>query len=180
MPHYQFLVDTYMRFEQRQAKLEFSYLKYAGFFAIASLFIVMQNEGIIVDHLPEVIYAGVGILFAMAMRMLFFSFDLDRKIAYHVNEGKELEEKYCSIIDFCYFAAIDSVKNKRFQGAVASRLIPFAFVGFFTIWAGVVEAAKNGIGTALIVGISSVALLVFTIFYLLNSIKQSQLFFSIG
>jgi len=165
-----------MQYEKMQAQLEFSYLKYGGFFIIASLaFMIMQKKEIISDYCIGVTFTGLGVLFAMAISMLFFSFDLDLKLAKYVATGKAMEEKYQAMLKIRYFDAFDATKVTRFRVTAASRLLPFVLVGLFTALSGAALVLKVSTGLALAVGISSLVILTIGIVFLVKTMKQSQL-----
>jgi hypothetical protein len=170
-----------MHYEKMQTSQEFSYLKYAGLFVLASfIFMIMQSKGIVSDYLVGVIFTGFGVLFVLALNMIFISSDLDWKLAHYAGEGQEVEEKYQSMLNSHYFQAFNSIKNKRFRVAAVFRLLPFTFVGLFTALAGVALAMKVSTDLALIAGVSSVTLLTTVIFFLARTIKKSQLVTSNG
>lgn len=175
-PHYKFLMDAHMHYDKMRTEREFSYIKYAGFFALASLaFMMMQDKGLVSDYLIGVIFTGFGVLLASAMGMIFISAGIDWKLARCANEGSELEEKYQSIVNFSYFQAVNSVRVSRYRAALFFRLFPFVFVGIFTVLAGVGLSMRISTNLATFVGIASSTALIVATFFLARTTKRRQL-----
>lgn len=134
-PHYKMVMDMHMHYDKMHTRQEFTYIKYAGFFILAFLgFMLMEGKGLIGDYLIAVVCTGFGVLFASVMATLFISSEIDWKRSIYEKEGKALEDRYPSIINFSYFQMISKLNTNRYRATLFSRLIPFAFVGILTIW----------------------------------------------
>lgn len=173
---YDALMNMHMQCEKTRIRREFSSQKYIGFFVLtyfASM--IMQSRGVVSNCLIWIIFSGLGVLFAIAMSMILFGSNLDLKLALCAEEGKAMEEKYPSMVNSCYFHALDAVNVKWFRVTNAFRLLPFTIVGFFTALAGVALALKVSPGLASLVGIFSVVILAITSFFLIRKMKKSRL-----
>lgn len=109
------------------------------------------------------------------MSTILLGSNLDLKLAQCAEEGKAMEEKYPSLINSCYFHALDAVNIQRFRVTNAFRLLPFSIVGIFTALAGVALGMKVSAGLALLVGVFSVVVLVIATFFLIRKMKKNQL-----
>ena len=173
MPHYKTLMDVHMHYSKMQTKQDFTYIKYGGiFFLSLAGFMVMEGKGLISNYLIAVLFSGIGILLASLISILFISPEIDFNCAVNEEEGKRLEERYPSIVNFTYFKTISKTKNHRQYGMLINRLAPFLFVGGFTIWSGVMLALKTSFLLALIVGLSFSVALMASIFFLGRRIKS--------
>lgn len=175
-PHYKMVMDMHMNYEKMHTKQEFSYIKYAGFFLLAFLgFMLMEGKGLIGDYLIAVVWTGFGVLFASVMAMLFISSDIDWKRSLYEKEGKDLEDRYPSVINFKYFQTVSKLSRNRYRATLLARLAPFAFVGILTIWSAVTLSMRTRSNLAITVGIGASAILVATTVLLVRNMKRHLL-----
>lgn len=174
-PHYKMVMDMHMHYDKMHARQEFTYIKYAGFFILAFFgFMMMEGKGLIGNYLIAVTCTGFGVLFASVMANLFISSEIDWKRSIYEQEGKALEERYPSIINFSYFKMISKLSTTRYRATLLARLTPFTFVGGMTIWSAVMLALKTSSNLAIIVGVGSSIVLVATMIFLARNIKACQ------
>ncbi len=175
-PHYKMVMDMHMHYEKMHTRQEFTYIKYAGFFILAFLgFMPMEGKGLIGDYLIAVVFTGFGVLFASVMAMLFISSEIDWKRSLYEKEGKALEDKYHSIVNFKYFQSISTLKTNRYKAMLFARLIPFSFVGALTIWSAITLSMKTSSSLAIPIGVASSIVLIATMGFLARNIKAGQL-----
>jgi len=171
-PHYKMVMDMHMHYDKMHARQEFTYIKYAGFFILAFFgFMMMEGKGLIGNYLIAVTCTGFGVLFASVMATLFISSEIDWKRSIYEQEGRALEERYPSIINFNYFKMIRKLNTARYRATLLARLTPFTFVGGMTIWSAVMLALKTSSNLAIIVGVGSSIVLVATMIFLARKIK---------
>jgi hypothetical protein len=174
-PHYKMVMDMHMHYEKMHTKQEFSYLKYAGFFLLAFLgFMLMEEKGLIGDYLIAVVWTGFGVLFASVMAMLFISSDIDWKRSLYEKEGKDLEDRYPSVINFKYFQTVSKLSTSRYIAVLLARLVPFAFVGILTIWSAVALSMRTSSNLAITVGVGASVILVAAMVFLGRNMKKGQ------
>jgi hypothetical protein len=172
-PHYNFLKKMHMSCEKMQLKQGFSYVKYAGLFlAISFLWITLTNRDFFSDYLSGIICMGFGVLFVSAMHMIFIISNIDWQLAQYTDEGKEVEEKYPTLIQSRHFRTVDAMKVLRYRLALALRFAPFIFVGILTIAAGVALAMRTSTNMAAIIGSISAAVLSIVVFFLARATKK--------
>lgn len=174
--HYKFMMDMHMNYEKMHIDREFSYMKYADIFVLAAFgLMLMDSKGTASNYLLGIVVAGIGTLLVLAMNMIFLSSNIDLKRTCYAEEGRLIEEKYRSIVNFHYFRAVNAAKTARYRASLFSRLFPFVFVGAFTIWAGVSLSMKIGTHFASLIGIFSGVILLASAFFLGRIIKKWQL-----
>ncbi|PCI94126.1 hypothetical protein COB11_04315 [Candidatus Aerophobetes bacterium] len=175
-PHYKMVMDMHMHYDKMHSRQEFTYIKYAGFFILAFLgFMLMEGKGLIGDYLIAVVCTGFGVLFASVMTTLFISSEIDWKRSIYEKEGKVLEERYPSIINFNYFKMISKLNPSRYRATLFLRLTPSIFVGILTIWSAVMLSMKTSLNLAITIGVASSFVLFATMGFLARKIKKCQL-----
>ena len=175
--HYKFLVDTHMQCEKQYAEQEFIYLKYAGFFVLASVaLMIMHGKGLVSNYLIGVVFVGIGVLCASALSIIFIHSNADWKLAKCTEEGTALEEKYAHAISSCYFRTTTAVKPRCYRISIISRLGPFCFVGICTVLAGVALSIKISFTLGVFLSIASALLLIASQWLLFLTIKKTQTF----
>lgn len=101
-----------MNYEKMHIDREFSYMKYASIFVLAMLgLMIMDSKGTAPNYLLGIVVAGIGTLLVLAMNVIFLSSDIDLKRTCYAEEGKLIEEKYRSIVNFHYFRAVNAAKT---------------------------------------------------------------------
>jgi len=151
-------------------------MKYVGFFVIASIiFFIMQSKGILFDSLIGILFTGFGILLAYVGDLIFISCDNDLKLAHYIKNGKEIEEKYQSMINSSYFRVVESYRILNNKLTIFSRLWPFCFVGFFTGFVGVTLSMQYSNKLVIFVGVITSVLLVSSVIFLSRITKKNQI-----
>lgn len=172
---YKMAMDMHMHYDKMHTQQELAYIKYAGFFILAFLgFMLVEGKGLISDYLIAVVCTGFGVLFTSVMNALFISSEIEQNRAIYEEEGKSLEEKYPSIINFHYFRMMSNLNASRYRAALFSRLLPFVFVGSLTIWSAVTLSLKTSSTLAIVVGVASSVALAITVSFVARNIKKHQ------
>lgn len=115
---------------------------------------------------------GFGVLFVSTMHMIFIISNTDWQLAQCTDEGKEVKEKYPTLIQSHHFRTVDSMKVLRYRLALALGFAPFIFVGILTIAAGIALAMKTSTNIAAIIGSISAAVLSILVFFLARATKK--------
>lgn len=174
-PHYSMVMKMHRHYNKLNTRQELAYVKYVAFFVIAFIgFAVMEGKGLIGNYLIAVACTGFGVLFAFVMSSQFISSEIDENRLNWEKIGKELEEKYSSIIGSSYFKMIHKLTAKQYLITIFSRITLFAFVGISTIYSAVMLSMRKNPNFATSVGaISSIALIAAMIF-LARNIRACQ------
>lgn len=174
-PHYSMVMKMHRYYNELNTRQELAYIKYAAFFVVAVFwFAVMEGKGLIGNCLVAVSCTGFGVLFTFVMSSRFISSGIDENRLNWEKIGKELEEKYSSIIGSSYFKTIHKLSAKQYLITIFSRMTLFAFVGISTIYSGVLFSMRKNPNFAISVGAISSIALVATMIFLARNMRGCQ------
>jgi len=174
-PHYSMVMKMHRHYNKMNTRQELAYIKYVAFFVIAFIgFAVMEGKGLVGNYLIAVACTGFGVIFAFVMSSRFISSEIDENRLNWEKIGKELEEKYSSIIGSSYFKMIHKLTAKQYLITIFSRITLFAFVGISTIYSAVMLSMRKNPNFAISVGVISSIALIAAMIFLARNIRACQ------
>ena len=174
-PHYSMVMKMHRHYNKMHTQQELAYVKYVAFFVIAFIgFMAMEGKGLIGNYLIAVACTGSGVLSAFVMSSRFISSEIDENRLNCEKIGKELEEKYSSIIGSSYLKMIHKLTAKQYRITIFSRITLFAFVGISTIYSAVILSMRKNPNFAISFGIISSIALIAAMIFLARNIRACQ------
>ena len=168
---YKTLTDRHSRYSKLQSEGAVLYVKWLAIFlgaAFVFLIVLGRNSTVPIVNWLLVVFLGIASLgfFFTIMRQ---DFQYDREVIRSVKIGKQLEEKYPSIISSRYFHFLDD--DDSYRALLFGRFAPAALLALLTAATGIYLSAGFSFFLAVGVGLLSLAATVVAIRFFSRTIK---------